>query len=592
MLVYGDGEREVAPDALIASIRDALALAAASRGIVRHGWIAAGLIEAGELAQGVADHAFALRGGVDAPSDAVEATDALVRALGQALARSWTSAFAAPLDEAGSLPALLDCAAAAALPAAITTRNPEGFAHYAVYPEGYVVAAMRLPGDRPVRVIGLRSIGSALAGVAATGLARPAGTVTLRPVGPPFARRISASPDLVTSLVADPEADFAIVDEGPGLSGSSIAAAVTLLEEQGVAAERIHILPSHPGEPGAQASAAVRAAWVRCRPHVVTFDELVLGASEPAHRLEHWCADLIGPPLGPLVEITGGGWRRHRRSGAEMPPVQAGTERRKFLVETATATGTWCLRYAGLGRTGSRKLDLARRLHAAGFVPEPAGFRHGFLVERWCTDARPLDPAADRARLLDHLTAYLACRATLPPGPYRGASAHALLTMARRNAELGLGRDAARALDRWETHLDRLDATTRTVAIDGRLQAWEWLVTPGGTILKTDAVDHHASHDLVGPQGIAWDVAGAVVEFTLSAGEEAALVGQLGMTASCDAMPFWRACYAAFQLGAWTMARDAAGDVAERARLDEEVLRYGRHLAACLQTDRVAGEGG
>ena len=584
MLVYGDAERDAPPHALLASVRDALAEASGTEGIERHGWLVAALIEAGEVAQGLADALFRERGEIDAPSPSDDAAQALVLAIARRVARSWRSSFGDAADPEDGVDRALAVLAASELPAAIRVRSPEGFAHYSVYPEAFLAAASGLPDDSPVRIIGLRSIGTTLAGMVAAGVPAATRTVTLRPVGHTFDRRIAASTDLVRTLVSDRTASFAIVDEGPGLSGSSVAAAVSLLEDNGVASDRIHLLPSHPGEPGPRAGEAVRSAWARCRRHVVTFDDLVLEARDPAHRLERWCENLVGPPLGPLVEISGGGWRAHRAGGC-LIPVQASGERRKFLL--TTASGTWSLRYAGLGRAGLRKLDLARRLHAAGFVPEPAGFRHGFLVERWMGNARPPDPEADRPRLLDRLGQYLAFRATLPAGPWRGASAAELLAIARRNAELGLGAAGAEALGRWTDELDRLDAARRLVAIDGRLQLWEWIVTADGTILKTDALDHHASHDLVGPQDTAWDIAGAIVELALCAPEIEALIDRVAYAAPVDRrlVAFLRPCYAAFQLGAWTLARDGSGPGADRDRLDREVARYGRCLTECPTPD-------
>ena len=46
---------------------------------------------------------------------------------------------------------------------------------------------------------------------------------------------------------------------------------------------------------------------------------------------------------------------------------------------------------------GARKLARARSLHAAGFTPEVAGFRHGFLVERWIDGAVSLDQGSATA---------------------------------------------------------------------------------------------------------------------------------------------------------------------------------------------------
>jgi hypothetical protein len=45
-----------------------------------------------------------------------------------------------------------------------------------------------------------------------------------------------------------------------------------------------------------------------------------------------------------------------------------------------------------------------------------------------------------------------------------------------------------------------------------------------------------------------------------------------------DLLRFLAPCYAAFQLGSWSMARATDGDPDEAVRLDREVSRYARHL--------------
>ena len=70
-----------------------------------------------------------------------------------------------------------------------------------------------------------------------------------------------------------------------------------------------------------------------------------------------------------------------------------------------------------------------------------------------------------------------------------------------------------------------LKGAVRRVETDNRLHAWEWLHTPDGRLLKTDALDHHAGHDLIGCQDITWDIAGATVELDLSDRSETACAG-------------------------------------------------------------------
>ena len=425
MLVYGDpATRTVEARAKLAGIARALGdMDAMPAGIARHGALVAAFIEAGELAQGVADAEFAARGGCDDRSPAGDAALAFLTCLAKVVRSSWESGFAEsdPVPAEASLAAL----GAAPLPEVLENKRAEGFAFYALYPEAYLVAARAagLPFGGRTKVIGIRSIGTALGALVAAAVEAPP-PVTLRPIGHPFRRELSLSEDMVSELLADPAARFAVADEGPGLSGSSFGAVADFLEERGVASERIHFFPSHGGEPGPQASPRHRAWWARAHRHVVEFDALALSRpARPAHRLSAWVADLVGPPDGPLEDISGGGWRRLRYAReADWPPVHAQAERRKFLLRAGGKT--WLLKFAGLGREGERKLERARILNAAGVAPAVAGYRHGFLVEEWVGDACALEqgeqPGARRSSLSASGAISGCGRGTSPPGRGRG----------------------------------------------------------------------------------------------------------------------------------------------------------------------------
>ncbi|MBI0535574.1 hypothetical protein D9599_08320 [Roseomonas sp. KE2513] len=555
MLVYGDAPRREDPRRLLDALGVALReVAAAPPGLARHAALVAVLIEAGELAQGLADAGFAERG-EDAPGPAEAAAMALLGAIAAAVLESWRSGFVCT----GPLPT---AEIAAAMPDTILCKRAEGFAHYALFPEAYGAAAAALP-EGPLRVIGLRSIGTTLGAVVAAACGAPP-AVTLRPTGHPFRRKVQPSPKLAASLLADPAARFAVVDEGPGLSGSSFGAVLDFLGQRGVLEGRIHLLPGHGGEPGPQANEAARVRWSRLARHPAPVDTLLLDATA---GLPRWAADHLGSPDAPMEEITGGGWRRLRSPDpADWPAVHPYLERRKFLHRSGGRT--WLLKFAGLGRQGLEAEARARRLHAAGFTPEVAGLLHGFLAERWVNEARPLDPeACDRPALLAHLARYLLFRAQhLPAGEEEGASPRALWEMARHNTAEALGAGPAARLDAWEPHLAALGARLRRVSTDNRLHAWEWLVLPGGRLLKADAVDHAAAHDLVGCQDIAWDVAGAAVELGLPAKEREGLRAAVGADATL--LDFLTPCYLAFQLGYYTMAAGAwsGGEEAVRAR--------------------------
>jgi hypothetical protein len=579
MLVYGDAIRRETVGSKLANIRDFLARAdAAEPWIIRHGFLVGALVEAGELAQGLADRAFEARGRRDAPDSDTDAAMELTLALARLASRSWrdgevtVTAIQDPLSRLEGIAQDIE----------LTIKVPEGFAFYALYPETYFEAALPLLG-RDVRVVGIRSIGTTLAAMVAAALDAPC-PATVRPVGHPFGRELALAEGV--SLRIGPQAQLAVVDEGPGLSGSSVVAVADAALREGIGPDRIHVFPSHGNGPGPQASEDAKRFWRGAHVHLRSFDDLALGAGD-RRRLEAWVADLVGEPLEPLSEISGGAWRQARfKDRAQWPPAHPWQERRKFLVKTAS--GTWLLKFAGLGRIGLDKLRRAEALAAAGFSPQPLGFRHGFIVEPWHEGAAALAPfGPDRPRLLARLGDYLGYRARdFPAAKDRGASAEALFEMLRLNAEEEFGKDAAALLDNWGSILPRLQAGARPIETDNRLHAWEWLILPSGEILKTDAVDHHAGHDLVGCQDVAWDVAGASVEFTLSAGEQRDLIHAVERVSGYEVdraqVRFATLCYPAFHLGYYREAIAATADAEEASRLHAAAERYSGCLRRCL----------
>jgi hypothetical protein len=584
MLVYGDRTRAVSTSAVLGDVMRALSeLDGMPSGIERHGALVAAFIEAAQLVQGIADAEFEARG-CDARSPAQDAGMRVLTSLADAIHQSWNSGFTKVVPVT---PDLLATLATMDLPETVCISRPEGYAFYALYPEAYLVSALALNRDAPVRVIGIRSIGSGLASlVAAASAARE--PITVRPTGDPFRREIRLDEQLAAEVRDDAAAQFAIVDEGPGLSGSSFGTVADRLEELGASSERIHFFPSHGNGPGPMASARHRDRWTRASRHVTEFDTLVLRAADPAHRLENWVAGLTGAADEALVDISGGAWReRHFANEAQWPPSHVQQERRKFLLGASGAT--WLLKFVGLGRVGAHKLDMARQLHAAGFTPEPAGYRHGFLVERWIEHAEPLMPeVADRAALIERLAAYIGFRArTFPAAPDEGASLSRLLQMARRNTELGLSAAHALHLDRWARDVAGLEHHVRRIRTDNRLHAWEWLRIADGRLIKTDALDHHAAHDLVGCQDATWDIAGACIEFDLSGAEQARLCAAIERITQTPIdrrlLAFSQRCYAAFQLGYWSLASDTlAGYPAEAMRTRAAANRYTQVLGRLL----------
>jgi len=499
VLVYGDHSESASPRERLDAVGETLAaVAAMPAGLERHSRLVGALVEAGQLLQGVAD--------LGAASDEL---NAFLYDLAKSAIRSWDTGFA----EIGNLPAL----PGGDLPPCVELRLPEGFAFYAVYPEAYADAARKLRLSGLPRVIGIRSIGTTLGAVVAAAIGAPP-PITVRPFGDPFAREVEVPAGLIGR-----DYHYVIVDEGPGLSGSSFGAVADWLEARGVPPERIAFLPSHDGDPGPHASERHRTRWSNA--------QRIAAELEPR---------FLAKRFGPLQPCSTG------HPG----------ERLKYL---GTHEGRpVLLKFAGLGGIGERKLQMARALHAAGLVPEPAGFAHGFIVERWCEGAE-----TPRGKPLEQIAGYIGARARLFPATREdGASVHRLFEMSRRNASLALGENAGETLERWTPMLDALSRRVVPVRTDNKLHREEWLRTSGGHLLKCDALDHHCAHDLIGCQDMAWDVAGAVVEFELDDAEAAVLVDATmraaGRYVDPELLEFCRIAYCCFRAGQASISGDQA----------------------------------
>lgn len=511
MLVYGD-HREVAdPAERLKGVSDLIdAVTAMPAGIARHSALVELLIVAGQLLQGVADE-----GGPESE------LNGLVHGLARCVLISMDSGYA----EFGELPPVPQ----PSLPQRVVLRLPEGFAFYAVYPEAYAHAARRLVLAGPARVIGIRSIGTSLGAIVAEALRAPP-AITVRPFGDPFARKVNLPPETV-----ELGAHYVIVDEGPGMSGSSFGAVADWLEAHGVERGRIAFLPSHAGELGPQASAQHRGRWSEAQKVAAEFGK---GGLE-----KHF---------GPLGAFTGGGaWQRMKFIGTR-------------------AGHAVLIKFAGLGRIGKRKFDLARSLHAAGLTPEPLDFAHGFLVERWVADAEPLCPGE---KPIEELARYISARARLfPTAPESGASIGELLAMCRRNIGLTFGEELTLTLGRFDEAA--LSQRFQRICTDNKLDLEEWLRLPCGRLLKTDAVDHHQAHDFIGCQSVEWDVAGAVAEFALDEVETARLVSLVGEV-DAELLAFHRVAYAAFRLGQAVLTDDHLRAERYRRSLHQLLLQNG-----------------
>jgi hypothetical protein len=559
MIVFRDHDEVAEPGPILAGL-------VARAGTLAHGAshddLTGFLIDLGVLEAAIADALFPQADGASPLAAALRQASLLT---GRMVHASWCRQPPAGLPRA--LAAALAEAVRFALPSPVRLKTPEGYAYYALYPEMYLAAAERFcRRARPQRAVclGLRSIGTSLSAVVAAALAAEGIAVeslTLRPRGHPFARRPAFAAGFAGWLAARKDAWFLVVDEGPGLSGSSLCGTAAALTDLGIPDERIVLFPSRDLDPASLVSKEARGRWARHAKELVPFEQAVL-------------------PRAPFPagsrELSGGAWRAVVYGDeASWPATAPMFERRKYL-----AHGPVLHKFAGLGRYGQAAQARAEALAEAGFGPPVPGWRQGFLAQRW-VPGRPLAAGEADDAFLHWAGRYLA---HLARRFQTGAAARpeGLLDMMRANIGQGLGEpDGLAGIER---HLASFGAVPE-VAIDGRVLPQEWLRTEA-SFVKVDHTDHHADHLFPGPADIAWDVAGLGVELGL----EHTTLAELARTVADSTgdpglpsrLPFHETAYLAARLGQAAFNAGTLGDTPDGRRMAAQAERYRRQLGPSL----------
>jgi hypothetical protein len=474
----------------------------------------------------------------------------------------------------------------------LSLKTPEGFAWYALYPDAYVQAArqwMQQHSASRVAIIGIRSIGTTLAAVVAAALrcgGRHVAVSTVRPTGHPFDRRTQLAGEICSG------ADHAIVvDEGPGLSGSSMASVAQALSRQGFARHSITFLPGHQHGPGPQSSTEVRRCWASVQQFAVPWQEIRLGTCRAVERLRQSAARVLKePPVMEPIDLSAGKWRAH---GADRPILGIAQlfEQPKYLVRAATDNAV-LLKFGGFTLAGitlegmplsaaEHQLDRLHALADAGFTPRPGGCTDGWLLLPWVR-GRQLT-AHDADKVIPHrAAAYITRAAESPMGPHEATEAfNRLRSILLVNSEHLLGQTAAARLARL-SDLIAPEIQRREIGSygDGRLAPHEWIDT-GDEILKVDAAGHVHDHTAVGRQSLLWDVAGAAVEWRL----EHNTACDLAFAVGASRMPrvviaYYCAAYAAFRAGLAHMCAGASSSAADRDDHVRARAIYSRRLRA------------
>ena len=485
------------------------------------------LLRSGELECGVCDHPD----GETAAATLATVTDEFAAAL---IAKRCPRLTSAIQEDLSSL----------SVPEQITLSPPEGFCYYALHPLDYADLLSQSAIDAPAAgVIGIRSIGTTLSAVVSAWFnlrGIPAQRITVRPAGHPFDRCLSFSDKQRQWIAAccRREARFFIVDEGPGLSGSSFLAVAEALEVMGVSRQSIVLLPSSIPDLDRLIAPNAAARWNR-------FQTLPL---QPTRRIPH----------GAVEDISGGAWRaRVFASQSQWPAVWSWTERKKYL----SPDGRHIFRFDGHGHYGKTARRRSEVLAQHGWGPDVSCVGDGFSQFPWLHTEQV--PIADRNTIVQ-LARYCAFRAEY--FAHEAISQEPLEEMACVNLNRALGLSIPVSLP-----------IERPVISDGRIMPCEWRCFENSRLQKLDASSHGEDHFYPGPTDIAWDIAGAVVEWKLN-DEAADLLVSEYKRITRDAVEFrlasYVAAYSTFRLAFTISAALAACDSQEQSRFKSESKMY------------------
>jgi hypothetical protein len=441
-------------------------------------------------------------------------------------------------------------------PEQVKVAPPEGFAYYSLHPLDFVEVVCRMQRhSRFAAVIGIRSIGTTLSAVVQAALRRErvhAQRITVRPSGHPYDRRTtftSEQSQWIASMQAH-SADFIIVDEGPGMSGSSFLSVGEALLGSGVPRSAITFLGTR--EP----------------------DHASLTAPEAASRWPQFSAYFTRPtaflPRRADRYIAGGIWRADVfASEQDWPASWLQMERLKF----SSKENDVFYAFEGFGRFGEEVRARAVCVANAGFGPMPLEREEGFGVYP-VIHGRHLSAADATPEVLTRLAEYCAFRAQAISSPVRHNEE--LETMLRFNAREEFGLEPS-------GHHSSLPIIRPAIA-DGRMLPHKWIESARG-LLKVDSATHGDNHFFPGPTDIAWDLAGTVVEWNLDP-----LAAQLFINAYArlsqddpgDRLPAYTLAYAIFRMAYSKMAAAAMRGAPEEGRLIKDYLRYRRRAERLL----------
>jgi hypothetical protein len=502
------------------------------------------MVRAGELECGLSD------AGAPAATSMERVSDAIASAL---VAIDGVRQGGSSVQKAHDAKIAIDCAVetleAMSLSGSIRASPAEGFAYYGLHPLDFADLARRIPRtSERICVVGIRTIGATLSAMATAALISEgvhATRVTVRPESSPYDRKTTFAPAQSAWLTRERALGAAVmvVDEGPGLSGSSFLSVAEALVEAGFSPDRVDLLGSRHVDPQRLVAPNGAIRWSKFRSHV---------------------SSTRAPPAGDF--IGAGRWRALAYADqADWPPCWPMMERAKYR------SGGELLKFEGLGRYGARVLSRASALAERGFCPPVHDVGDGYHAYA-VLNGRPMDGTDVGFDLIARMAHYCAARIELLPADQTSE----LEPMVIKNLSLELPRQA---------DPPRLEVV-RPVIADSRMMPHEWIATANG-IFKCDAATHGDDHFFPGPIDIAWDLAGAIVEWGLDIDQRTLLLETYERACGDRAarrVEAYELAYTVFRTGYTKMAAQNIEDPSERQRMMAGYARYRARLPDLLQS--------
>lgn len=426
--------------------------------------------------------------------------------------------------------------------------DPEGFSYYALHPLDFKDFFQQFEHLPHAAVIGIRSIGTTLSAIAAATLVQQCTTVeriTVRPAGHPYNREthFTSGQERWIENRRRLGATFFVVDEGPGLSGSSFLSVAEALINAGVSAPSIRLIGTRQFETAQLCATDAAERWSRFRFHRVS--------------------SRISTHFSGLMSLGGGNWRSTLLDPqTEWPASWTAMETTKYLSEDRNSI----FKFEGFGHFGERVRARTQLLYEEDFTPQHANAGEGISKYHF-VEGVPLRRVDLSKDILDRIAEYCLFRANA--FGTNGVDSKQLKQMTEFNFSQETGRTLESSMLNLETDVP--------VVSDNRMHPHEWIRSKTGHVLKVDASQHGDDHFFPGPTDITWDLAGAIIEWNMDPASAIYLLDRFHHCSGYDASPkvqSYLIAYSAFRMAYCEMAGNSVSDGGEQRRLQASHQYY------------------